>query len=63
MSIFNTLLFKEVGNESHHERGERKTDRVDNVAVHRAVNGRGGGRIPTALNARLSISCPLLSPL
>jgi hypothetical protein len=39
---FKYLRFNEVRNESHRDCGERKTDRADDLAVHRAINGRSG---------------------
>jgi hypothetical protein len=42
--VSNTSRFNEVGKESHCDRGDPKTDGVDDLAVHRAVNGRSGER-------------------
>jgi hypothetical protein len=42
--LSNTSRFNEVGKESHCDRGDPKTDGVDDLAVHRAVNGRSGER-------------------
>jgi hypothetical protein len=42
--LSNTSRFNEVGKESQCDRGDPKTDGVDDLAVHRAVNGRSGER-------------------
>jgi hypothetical protein len=39
-----TLRFNEVGEDSHCDRGERKTDGADDLAIHGSINSRGGER-------------------
>lgn len=42
--ISNTSRFNEVSKESHCDRGDRKADGDEDLAVHRTVNGHSGER-------------------